>query len=500
MVAGRQVFEERGCLVTREDLLNRAIGTNFDLIVIGGGATGAGIAIDAAVRGYSVLLLEQHDFGKGTSSRSTKLVHGGVRYLAQGNIRLVREALYERSLLLKNAPHLCHVQPFVVPLYRWWEAPFYGTGLLLYDLLAGADGIGNARYLNRRDVIKRLPTIQRHGLKGGFLYYDGQFDDARLLIDLLRTAVECGAVALNYAKVEKLIRHSDRVNGVVWREMETGTENETSARIVINATGAFCDQVRTMIDPNVQPLVSPSQGSHLVFDRPFLPGDHAIMVPKTRDGRVMFAIPWHGHTLVGTTDVAIRRADLEPRTTESEIELILETAGRYLARPPTRQDVRSVFAGIRPLVKTSNTRNTAKLSRDHTIIEEAGLLTITGGKWTTYRNMAEDCLDHAAAVAGLPARVCRTKTLVIRGTPDQPDVVRSVRYEFARTVEDVLARRRRDLFLNPANARQLAPHIAKLMAKELARDEAWQKEQVHAFAELSRRYEMTPSTSGDPAA
>lgn len=478
----------------REELLNRATGTSFDITVIGGGATGAGIAVDAATRGYSVLLLEQNDFGKGTSSRSTKLVHGGVRYLAQGDLRLVQESLYERSLLIKNAPHLCRVQLFIVPLYRWWEAPYYGTGLKLYDFLAGSDDIGNSRYLNRREVINRLPTIQRNGLKGGLLYYDGQFDDARLLIDLIRTAVECGAIALNYAKVVKLIRKSDRVTGVVWRDMETGTEFETSARIVINATGAFCDQVRTMVGSNVQPLVSPSQGSHLVFDRSFLPGDHAIMVPKTRDGRVMFAIPWQGHTLVGTTDVAIPHTDLEPRATESEIELILETAGRYLARPPTRQDVRSVFAGIRPLVKSSNTRNTAKLSRDHTIVEEAGMLTITGGKWTTYRNMAEDCVDRAAAIAGLPARMCRTKTLAIRGPSEPPDVIRAVRHEFARTVEDVLSRRTRELFLNAAQARNLAPQVAEVMAKELGRNEAWQKEQVLAFTKLSQGYELDLST------
>ena len=482
-----------GYRLTRVELLNRAIGTDFDIIVIGGGATGAGIAVDAATRGYSALLLEQHDFGKGTSSRSTKLVHGGVRYLAQGDLRLVHEALYERSLLLKNAPHLCRVQPFVVPLSRWWEAPFYGTGLKLYDLLAGRDGIGNSRYLNRREVIERLPTIQREGLKGGILYYDGLFDDARLLIDLICTAVECGAVALNYAKVVKLNRHSDRVNGVVWRDIETGSEYETSARIVINATGVFCDHVRTMARPdvNVPSLVSPSQGVHLVFDRSFLPGDHALMVPKTRDGRVMFAIPWHGHTLVGTTDVAIPQADLEPRATASEIDLILETAGRYLARPPERRDVRSVFAGIRPLVKSSGRVNTARLSRDHTIVEEAGLLTITGGKWTTYRNMAEDCVDRAAAVAGLPARVCRTKSLAIRGTSERPDAIRAVRREFARTVEDVLARRTRELFLNASKARDLAPQIAASMAKELGRDEAWQKEQVRAFAELAKGYENT---------
>ncbi len=502
----------------------------WDVIVIGGGATGAGVAVDAATRGYSVLLLEQHDFGKGTSSRSTKLVHGGVRYLEQGDIGLVTEALRERGRLLRNAPHLVRVQPFVVPTYRWWEAPFYGTGLKLYDLLAWGDRFGPSRYLPRREVLRRIPAVQAEGLRGGILYHDGQFDDARLLINLIQTAAEAGAAVLNYARVIGLTKHAGKVLGVVARDEETSEEFEATGRVVVNATGAFCDAVRQMADGATQPMVTPSQGTHLVFDRSFLPCDTAIMVPKTPDGRVLFAIPWHGHTLVGTTDVAIPHAGLEPRATEGEIDFILETAGRYLAKPPTRADVRSVFVGVRPLVKADGAANTAALSRDHTLrVDRTGLVTITGGKWTTYRNMAEDCVDLAARQAGLPPRLCVTGTLRVHGYREAADptdrlaiygadaeairelqrpqllhpalpyteaeVVWAARYEMARTVEDVLARRTRALFLNATAAPAAAPRVAELLAGEQGRDTAWQAAQVRAFVELAGGYGLSPYES-----
>ena len=512
-------------------MLARAAGASFDVVVIGGGATGAGAAVDAASRGYSTLLLERHDFGKGTSSRSTKLVHGGVRYLARGDFRLVREALRERALLLENAPHLVRVQPFVVPSYRWWEALYYGAGLKLYDLLAGRRGFGASRRLSRGEVEKRLPTIRTDGLRGGILYYDGRFDDARLLINLVETAAEQGALVLNYAPVTQLLRDgAGRVGGVAFRDKETGREFKATARVVVNATGVFCDAVRTLAEPAAKPLVAPSQGAHLVFDSSFLPGDTALMVPKTSDGRVMFAIPWHGRVLVGTTDVAVPVAELEPRATEREIELILETAGRYLAKPPSRADVLSVFAGVRPLVKATGAANTAALSRDHAIIAESGMVTVTGGKWTTYRNMAEDCISRAAELAGLPAKPCRTKTLPIHGAekdvepndplavygsdaaairelqrsrpdlsgilhPDLPytatEVVWAARHEMARTIEDVLSRRLRALVMNAAAAREAAPRVAELLAAELGRDDSWREEQVRSFTELAQGYELT---------
>jgi glycerol-3-phosphate dehydrogenase len=493
--------------MTRPDMLDRAIARRepWDLVVIGGGATGAGIALDAATRGYSVLLLERHDFGKGTSSRSTKLVHGGVRYLAQGQVHLVWEALHERGLLLKNAPHVAHSLPFVVPAYRWWEKSFYGLGLTVYELMAGRERIGRAELLSKHDTVHRLPTIQQNGLRGGVVYHDGQFDDTRLLIDLLRTAVHHGAVVLNYAPVVELLADGNRITGIIGRDEETGREIRATARVVINAAGAFCDGVRHLADPAAARLVSPSQGTHLVFARSLLPGDSALLVPKTPDGRVLFAIPWHGHTLVGTTDLPIPEATSEPRPTDQEIDFILDTAGRYLATKPTRSDVLSTFAGIRPLVKASGFSRTATLSREHTIhTDRPGLVTITGGKWTTYRAMAEDCVNVAARLAGLPRRPCVTPHTPIlapddieAGAPLHPqmpytiaNVIRAVRTEMARTVEDVLARRARVLFLNARAAIETAPRVAAIMASELGRDVAWHNRQVQDFAATASGYAL----------
>jgi glycerol-3-phosphate dehydrogenase len=501
----------------------------WDMIVVGGGATGAGVAIDAASRGYDVLLLEQSDFGKGTSSRSTKLVHGGVRYLEQGNVSLVMEALKERGLLLRNAPHLVHNLGFVVPNYDWWEAPFYGIGLKLYNLLAGKYGFGASRILSREETLERLPTLNTEGLRGGVIYFDGQFDDSRLLVNLAATAAEQGAVLLNYARVTGVTRDGDGfVNGVTVRDAESGGEFAAAAKVVVNATGPFTDDLRRMADPAVQPIVAPSQGIHLVLDGSFLPGDSAIMVPHTSDGRVMFAIPWHGHTLVGTTDTPIGEATLEPVAQEREIEFVLQTASLYLAKKPERADVTSVFAGIRPLVRAGDSGSTAALSRDHTIrIENSGIVTICGGKWTTYRHMAEDCVNHAAVLARLEERPCGTACLNIHGFhasaarygrlevygSDAPallrlmetdpalaepldaalpyvaaEVVWAAREEMARTVEDVLARRTRALFLNARAAIRMAPRVATLMARELGRDAAWEAAQIEAFQQTARGF------------
>jgi glycerol-3-phosphate dehydrogenase len=517
--------------MNRPEMISRVLARRepWDLIVIGGGATGVGIAVDAASRGYEVLLLEQSDFGKGTSSRSTKLVHGGVRYLEQGNISLVMEALKERGLLRQNAPHLVSDLGFVVPNYEWWEAPFYGIGLKVYNLLAGRYGFGSSQILTREETLARLPTIKTEGLRGGVVYFDGQFDDSRLLINLVATAAEQGATLLNYARVSALYRDQDGfVDGVGATDMEGGVEFRSRAKVVINAAGPFSDSVRRLADPNAASMIAPSQGIHLVFDRSFLPGDSAIMVPHTSDGRVMFAIPWHNHTLVGTTDTPITEPVLEPRPLEEEIEFILETAGRYLEKAPARSDVLSVFVGIRPLVKSVEATNTAALSRDHTIhIDSFGLLTIAGGKWTTYRNMAEDCVNQAATLARLPEKPCVTRDLNIHGFHRQSEkfgnlrmygsdalaiqdlihsepsrgeplhsalpycgaeVIWSTRAEMARTVEDILARRTRALFLNARAAIEMAPRVAELMAKELERDDAWKSEQIRSFEELAKGY------------
>ena len=264
----------------------------WDIAVIGGGATGVGVAVDAAARGLSVVLVEAHDFGKGTSSRSTKLVHGGVRYLEQGNIPLVMSALKERGLMRQNAPHLVHDLAFVVPNYSWWEAPFYGIGLKLYDLLAGKYGFGPSKLLSKEETLERLPALSAEGLIGGVVYFDGQFDDSRLLVHLAMTAADHGATLMNYCPAIGLMRDPDGyVNGVLARDAETGEELALPARIVVNATGVFTDSIRRMAEPEAEPIMVTSQGIHLVFDRSFLRGDTALMVPKTSDGRVLFVIP-----------------------------------------------------------------------------------------------------------------------------------------------------------------------------------------------------------------
>jgi len=466
----------------------------WDIAVVGGGATGIGTALDAASRGYSVVLLEQNDFGKGTSSRSTKLVHGGVRYLQQGNLSLVMQALRERGLLLQNAPHLVRDMEFIVPNYEWWEAPFYGIGMKVYDLLAGKFGFGPSQILSRDEVLTRIPTLSQDGLRGGVKYHDGQFDDSRLLIDLASTAAERGACLVNYARVTSLEKGSDGfVNGLNFRDEETGISHTLAAKCVINATGPFCDELRRVDDPGTKPIISPSQGVHIVLPREFLPGDAAIMVPHTRDGRVMFAIPWHEHAVVGTTDTPIPASTLEPTPLSQEIDFIIDTAAEYLAKRPTRADVLSVFTGIRPLVKSGDVSNTAALSRDHTIeISSSGLLTIAGGKWTTYRHMAEDAVDHAIVLGQLPERPCVTRDLRIRDPGEHDDSAAwYARHEMARTVEDVLARRTRLLFLNARAAIEKAPAVARELARELGRDQAWQQAQISAFNQTAAHFMVT---------
>ncbi len=477
----------------------------WDIIVIGGGATGVGCALDAASRGLDVLLLEQHDLGKGTSSRSTKLVHGGVRYLAQGNILLVREALKERGILLKNAPHVVHKQAFIVPCYSQWQKFYYGAGLKVYDLLSGKYSFGRSRILSAVKTIAQLGTVKTEGLKGGVLYYDGQFDDTRLLIDMAVTASGFGASIINYAKVYGLKKNlNGRVTGVEFADQFSGEIFSAAAKVVINATGAFCDAVRTMADDSAKPLVTLSQGIHLVFDRKFLPGDAAIMIPKTSDGRVLFCIPWHGHTLIGTTDTPIGHAELEPKALESEIGFVLKTAGEYLAQKPHSDDILSVFVGIRPLVSSDTAKKTSSLSRGHMIeVNTAGMVTVTGGKWTTYRRMAEEAVDIASKCGKLSVTGSNTADLAIAGTPIEPqnaeklhpdlpytvdDVIHSVRNKMAQTVEDVLARRTRTLFLNAKAAIEIAPTVAAIIADHTMNVNYDRDADVKDFERLAKTY------------
>ncbi|CAN5313137.1 glycerol-3-phosphate dehydrogenase/oxidase [soil metagenome] len=478
----------------------------WDVIVIGGGATGVGCALDAASRGFDVLLLEQHDFGKGTSSRSTKLVHGGVRYLRQGNISLVREALRERGRLLKNAPHVVHKRAFVIPCYSVWQKIFYGVGLKIYDLLAGKYAIGRSRMLSRGEVTERLQNIETDRLRGGVLYYDGQFDDTRLLIDLALTAQKYGAATLNYARVTGLRSNDEgKIIGVEFEDVEKGELFHAGAKSVINASGVFCDSVRKLSDAEAQPVITYSQGIHAVFDKKFLPGETALMIPKTSDGRVLFCIPWHDHLLVGTTDTPLDRPTLEPEALAAEIDFVIETAGEYLTSKPTHRDILSVFAGIRPLVRSGVAAKTSSLSRGHDLfVDKSGLITITGGKWTTYRRMAEDAVNTVIEIAELPPRQCVTADLSITSAEDpengedqdskiqvsRDEVVRAVGKEMARTVEDVLARRTRVLFLDARAAVEIAPQVAEIMAGELGKDIIWVEDQVREFKETARAYSL----------
>ena len=499
----------------------------WDMIVVGGGATGLGTAVEAAARDYSVLLLEQVDFAKGTSSRSTKLVHGGVRYLQQGNVSLVLEALRERGRLIHNAPHVAGNLRFVVPIYDWWEGPFYGAGMKLYDMLAGKLGIGPSRLLSRDKTLEYLPNLERQGLRGGVIYYDGQFDDSRLAVNLAQTTADLGGTVLNHMRVTGLLKKGDTVVGVSATDTETDETYEFDARCVINATGVFSDDLRRMDDTSEDRLIAPSQGVHLVLDGSFLRGDSAIMVPKTADGRVLFAIPWHGRTVVGTTDTAIPAPELEPKPQEEEVAFLLEHAALYLDRDPQRSDVLSMFCGIRPLVKSGGDKGTAALSRDHVLmISKSNLVTITGGKWTTYRKMAEDTVDAAALVAGLDERKSRTATMRLHGWlktptetagllslygtdapavrrvmaertgwgdplhPDLPyftgEVAYAARHEMARTVEDVLSRRTRALLLNARASVAVAPRVAEILAAELGFGDNWRQQQVAAYSELAK--------------
>lgn len=501
----------------------------WDMVVVGGGATGVGIALDAAARGYDVALLEASDFGKGTSSRSTKLVHGGVRYLQQGNVPLVMEALRERGILRENAPHLVHDLPFVVPNYKWWEAPFYGVGMRVYDAMAGRYGFGSSRNLTREETLERIPNLEDDDLRGGVVYHDGQFDDARLLIALARTAHAQGAALLNYAPVTGLVKDAEGfVCGVAFRDDESDEALEIRAKVVINATGVFTDAVRRMDEPAAKPIVRASQGVHIVLPRRFLAGDAAIMVPHTDDGRVLFAIPWLDRVLVGTTDTPLDDVGLEPRALPEEVHFLLEHARRYMEEDPQRNDVLSVFAGLRPLVAAEDAEDTAAISREHAVrVSEGGLVSIAGGKWTTYRKMAEDAVDIAAAVGGLEARACPTKDLNIQGfhvhaekfgrlapygsdapevealqrsRPGWEDPIHSrleltpgevawfARREMARTVDDVLARRSRALILDARAASEAAPLVASLLAAELGRDAAWAEEQGRSFQEMAAGY------------
>ncbi len=478
----------------------------WDLVIIGGGATGLGCAVDATSRGYKSLLIERYDFGKGTSGKSTKLIHGGVRYLAQGNIKLVKEALRERAYLLRNAPGVTSVSPFVVPVYNWWHKWFYGIGLKMYDLMAGKLSVGKTRWLNKQETLQRLPGINSTNLKGGILYFDGQFDDTRLAIELAKTAVTNGATVLNYCAATSFIKTKDTITGVCFCDIIDNVFYTANAKAVINATGVFADALMQLDKPSQNKMIAPSQGVHIVIENKFFPGNAAMMIPNTEDGRVLFAVPWHNKVLLGTTDTPVASIDIEPKPLAAEIDFIIHHANKYLAINISEKDVVSTFAGLRPLIKQKGISTTSVLSRDHTILlSESKLITITGGKWTTYRKMAEDAVSKAAELTHLPAKQCITHTLRIGGISNDKkvynnnflqtdellssnDITFFVEKEMAMTVEDILARRTRILFVDADRARLAAPHVAVQMASLLQKEEAWIQEQIAQFTELARQY------------
>jgi glycerol-3-phosphate dehydrogenase len=501
----------------------------FDMAIVGGGATGLGTVVDAASRGHRVVLIEQADFAKGTSSRSTKLVHGGVRYLKQGNIPLVRHALRERELLYQNAPHLVHRLSLIIPTYSWQEGLFYGAGLKVYDCLAGSSSFGTSQSLSKSEILRRLPTLKPEHLQGGVVYQDGQFDDARLAINLAQTATNLGAAVVNYVGCIACLKQDDRIIGIRAKDFETGNEFDIPAKSVINATGVFVDAIRQMDQPEQTALVRPSQGIHLSLPREFLPGDEALLIPKTKDGRVLFIIPWHEQVLMGTTDTPVSDIRLEPRALPEEVQFVLNHAAEYLSKAPTIDDVLSIYAGLRPLVDSSSHRKTGTIARDHRIVvSDSGLITITGGKWTTYRQMAEAVVNQAELVGKLTHYPCCTASLPIHGSSheaiaesnlipygadaqairtlirlhpslgeplhpklnyQQAEVIWQTRYEMARQVEDVLARRTRALFLNARASIECAPIVAQLMAQELNLNSEWVDEQIQTYQALATGYE-----------
>lgn len=507
----------------------------WDVIVIGGGATGLGVALDAATRGMSTLLLEAHDFAKGTSSRSTKLVHGGVRYLAQGYVDLVREALRERGRLSRNAPHLFKTQAFIIPGEKWWTAPYYTFGLWLYDRLSGSLSIGKTRHLSQQAARQRLSGVRDDKLKAGVCYFDGQFDDSRLAVCLAQSIVDHGGTVLNHCPVTALQKNAaGKIEGVQCVDELSGQSYTLKARSVFNATGVFTNPITAMDEPDTQPPIIPSQGIHLVLDQSFLPGEDALMVPKTSDGRVLFAVPWHGKLVVGTTDTLVKDADYEPKPLQEEVDFILATARDYLKRPPTRADVRSVFVGLRPLAAPKDSgKSTKEVSRSHKVeVSKSGLVNIVGGKWTTYRQMAEDALDAAISHGLLPKQPCKTHDLRLHGymdgqhhlddTPltlygsdaaaieklaaEDPALARklhdsfpytfaqvqwAIQHEMAESLEDVLARRLRLLFLDAKVAAAVAPEVAAFIAPRLNWSEARVAAEVEAFQALAQQYQLT---------
>ena len=502
---------------------------SWDILIIGGGASGLGAAVDAASRGFKTLLLEKEDFAKGTSSRSTKLIHGGVRYLQNGDLSMVIESLKERGIMRRNAPHLVKDLSFVIPSYDWWSSPFYGIGLKIYDMMAGKLGLGPSTLLNKEETINLIPNVKKTGLKGGVIYHDGQFDDSRMAISLALTAEQQGAIVCNYIKVESLIKNDNLISGVIAKDFLTKERIKINCKVLINATGVFSDNILKMDNPNNPKLIKPSQGVHLVLDKKFLNGPHAIMVPHTSDGRVLFAVPWNNFVVVGTTDTLVNYISIEPNALDKEIKFILDNAGKYMTKTPKKSDIKSVFTGLRPLAADEGDSNeTSEISRGHKIIlSESGMISILGGKWTTYRKMSEDLINSALSVGGFPERACITQNLPIYGYDYNSDwedpmhvygseidkiksidesnfsksiskeffitknmIIWSIRNEMSMKLEDILARRTRCLFLDVNETLKIAPKVSGIMAKEMNKNKEWIDKELKNFVKLASKYQI----------
>ena len=498
----------------------------WDIVIIGGGASGLGIAVDASKRGYKTLLLEKHDFAKGTSSRSTKLIHGGVRYLQNGDITLVIESLKERGILKRNAPHLVQDLSFVIPTYDWWASPFYGIGMKIYDMMAGKLGLGQSVIISKEETEKLIPNVNKKGLRGGVIYHDGQFDDSRMAITLAQSADSNKTSLLNYCSVESLIKEDGEIKGVNFIDLINSKKYQVKSKVVINATGVFAEEIIRMDQPEIKKMIQPSQGVHIVLEKRFLKGKHAILIPQTSDGRVLFAVPWKNYVVVGTTDTQIKSSSAEPKALAQEVDFILKNASKYMTNKPKRDDIKSVFAGLRPLAATSNKKSTKEVSRSHKIdISPSGLISVLGGKWTTYRKIAEDAIDAAISINKLKKKKCKTERVKLFGFKKNVDwsdpmhvygslkkqiesmgskndnkslsnkfyisnnmIQWSIIHEMAISLEDVLARRTRCIFLDSRESMRIAPIVAKKMAEVLEEDQNWIDMELKKFNKLIKNY------------
>ena len=498
----------------------------WDVVIIGGGASGLGIALDASKRGYKTLLLEKYDFGKGTSSRSTKLIHGGVRYLQNGDISLVIESLKERGILKRNAPHLVQDLSFVIPTYDWWASPFYGIGMKIYDMMAGKLGLGKSEIISKQETEKLIPNVNKKGLRGGVIYHDGQFDDSRMAITLALSADSKKTALLNYCNVEGLIKKDGEIKGLNFTDSINSKKYQIKSKVVINATGVFAEEIIRMDQPKIEKMIQPSQGVHIVLERRFLKSKHAILIPQTSDGRVLFAVPWKNYVIVGTTDTQVKKASEEPKALKEEVDFILKNAGKYMSVKPKKDDIKSVFAGLRPLAATSNKQSTKEVSRSHKIdISPSGLISVLGGKWTTYRKIAEDAINTAISINKLKKKKCKTertklfgfkrnvswsdpmhvygslkkKVESLGGINDNKSLSNkfyisnniiewSIIHEMALTVEDILARRTRCVFLDSKESKRIAPIVAQKMADVLGEDDKWIDAELKKFNKLIKNY------------